>query len=122
MIVFDLSAPGAIVHVVGGFDFRIGGTPGTHADGLGVALLPTSIYGPTGNGLNGAMQLPSITEEASQNFNGALGFGLDTYNNGVPFDVGNSALPNSSDADEISVSAATANPLAVSFMQWTFIP
>jgi hypothetical protein len=95
MIAFDLTAPGPTAHVVGDFDFRIGGKPGTHADGMGVALLPTSVWGTTGNG-------PSITEEGSSSPDGSLGFGLDTYNN-APFDVGNPALPNGLDADEISV-------------------
>lgn len=95
MIAFDLTAPGATAHVVGDFDFRIGGTAGTHADGIGIALLPTSVYGATGNG-------PSITEEGSSAKDGALGFGLDTFNNGG-IDIGNSGLPNGSDADEVSV-------------------
>src|SRR5262249_18663959 len=59
IITLDLTAPGPTAHVIGDFDFRIGGTVGTHADGLGVALIPTSVYGTTGPG-------PGITEEASQ--------------------------------------------------------
>jgi hypothetical protein len=100
-IAFDLTAPGPTSHVVGDFDFRIGGTPGTHADGLGVALLPTSVYGMTGNG-------PAITEEGSSATDGALGFGLDTYNNGG-LDIGNAGLPNGTDADEVSVNILSPN-------------
>jgi hypothetical protein len=112
MVVFDLTAPGATSHVVGDFDFRIGGMAGTHADGMGVALLPTSIYGPTGNGLNGAKQLPGISEEASQGGDGSVGFGLDTYNNGAG-DIGNSALPNSTDSSEISLNYQGAHSFSV---------
>jgi hypothetical protein len=105
MIAFDRTAAGATAHVVGDFDFRIGGTGGTHADGMGVALLPTSVWGTTGNG-------PSITEEGSSTFDGSLGFGLDTYNNGAPADIGNPSLPNGNDADEVSVSFLNTSPRA----------
>jgi hypothetical protein len=108
MLVFDLPTPtGPVTSVVGDFDFRAGGTFGAHADGMGWALLPTSIYGQTGNGLNGATKLPSITEEGSQAKDGSLGFGLDTYNNGTGGgDIGDSNLPNGSDASEVSVNPA----------------
>jgi hypothetical protein len=81
MIAFDLTAPGPSSHIVVDFDFRIGGS-GNHADGIGFALLPTAVYGPTGNG-------PGITEEAAQAQDGSIGFGLDTFNNGLPFDPDN---------------------------------
>ena len=84
-----------------------------HADGIGWALLPTSIYGQTGNGLNGSTKLPSITEEGSGGKDGALGFGLDTYNNGAPTDIGDSSLPNTTDASEISVNLTPVTPAYV---------
>jgi hypothetical protein len=109
IIAFDLSATGPTSHVVGDFDFRIGGMPGTHADGIGVVLIPTSVYQKTGNGP------PSISEEGSNAFDGAIGFGLDTYNNGLPFDVGNANLPNGTDASEVSVNyqGATARSIFI---------
>jgi hypothetical protein len=119
MVIFDLPSPtGPVTSVVGDFDFRCGQVQGTHADGIGWALLPTSIYGETGNGLNGTAALPGITEEASQAKDGALGFGLDTYNNGAPFDIGDSALPNSSDASEISVNLS---PVAPAYVLTSFV-
>ena len=114
MVVFDLpTATGPITHVVGDFDFRCGGQLGAHADGMGVALLPTSVYGQTGNGLNGTKPLPGITEEGSAANDGALGFGLDTYNNGAPLDIGDSKLPNSTDASEFSVNLNPVVPAGV---------
>ncbi len=107
MIAFDRTAPGPTSHVVGDFDFRIGGTMGSHADGMGVALLPVSVYGATGNG-------PGIYEEGSNQFDGALGFGLDTFNNGGG-DVGNPALPNGNDASEISLNVNNVGPPRSSF-------
>jgi hypothetical protein len=108
MIAFDLTAPGPTAHVVGDFDFRIGGQPGTHADGMGLALLPTSVWTATGIG-------PGITEEGSATIDGSIGFGLDTYNNG-PYDVGNPALPNPNDGDEISVNFASATAPRSNFL------
>ena len=110
-VIFDLPTPtGPITSVVADFDFRAGGQVGGHADGMGIAFLPTSIYGETGNGLNGTTPLPSITEEGSAGKDGAVGFGLDTYNNGAPFDIGDSALPNGSDASEISANLSLVAP------------
>jgi Bacterial lectin len=110
-IVFDLPSPtGPVSSVTGSFDFRCGQTIGTHADGIGVALLPTSVYGQVGNGVSGATALPQITEEGSGNFDGSIGFGLDTYNNGAPFDVGNPNLPQGSDASEVSVGYTSVSP------------
>ena len=98
-IAFDLTAPGPTGHVVANFDFRIGGTPvGTdHADGLGLCLMRTDLFGKTGNGA-------SISEEGASNRGAGIGIGLDTYNNAAPYDIGNPNLPQSgSAADHISV-------------------
>ena len=126
MVIFDLPSPtGPITSVTGDFDFRCGGQQGTHADGIGWALLPTSIYGETGNGLNSTTPLPSITEEGSGGKDGAVGFGLDTYNNGAPTDIGDANLPNSSDASEISVNLTPVTPayvIRVPFMPWICMP
>jgi len=104
MIVFDLPTPtGPITQVTGSFDFRCGQQIGVHADGIGIALLPTSIYGQTGNGSGTSTALPGITEEASQGSDGSIGFGLDTYNNAYPFDIGDPNLPNGTDSSEVSV-------------------
>jgi hypothetical protein len=98
IIAFDLTAPGPTAHVVGSFDFRIGGTasPTSHADGLGLCFISTANFGTTGNG-------PTINEEGGTTLSSGLGIGLDTYNNADPFDVGNPDLPNGSDADHVSV-------------------
>jgi hypothetical protein len=108
MIAFDLTAPGPTSEVTGDFDFRMGEQVGTHADGIGVALLPTVTYGATGPG-------PNITEEADQSTtsSGTIGFGLDTYNNGLPFDLGDPNLPNGSDASELSVNYNSSSSLMV---------
>jgi hypothetical protein len=73
---------------VGNFDFRIGGQPaGTdHADGMGFCLMRTALFGTTGNGA-------SISEEGASNRGAGIGFGLDTYNNAAPYDIGNGSIP-----------------------------
>jgi hypothetical protein len=101
IIAFDLTSPGKSSHVVGSFDFRIGGTLGCHADGIGLVLIDTSNFGTTGNG-------PSIAEEGSTNRGGGLGIGLDDYNNGNPYDTTSIGLPNATDGDEVSVNLLRA--------------
>jgi hypothetical protein len=93
-IAFNQTFPDHVAHVVADFDFRLGGSvgAGTYADGMGFALLPFAVYGSTGNGLNGASPLPSITEEGDNAQDGAISIGLDTFNNGLPFDPNNNHL------------------------------
>jgi hypothetical protein len=93
-IAFDQTFPNHVHDVEADFDFRIGGTPGAgnYADGMGFALLPAPTYGATGNGVNGASPLPSITEEGDNAIDGAVSIGLDTYNNGFPNDPDNNHL------------------------------
>jgi hypothetical protein len=93
-IAFDQTDPNHVSHLEADFDFRLGGTAGagSYADGMGFALLPFAVYGPTGNGLNGASPLPGITEEGDGAGDGAISFGLDTYNNGFPTDPDNNHL------------------------------
>jgi hypothetical protein len=73
VVALAASAAGAFSSVVATFDFRItppvGATP---ADGLGFALLNTTIYGSAGIG-------PYFSEEP--NLSGSLGVGFDVYNN-----------------------------------------
>jgi hypothetical protein len=80
-IAFDQTDPNNVTEATIDVDFSIGGTVGAnnYADGLGVALIPVSAYGTTGNG-------PSITEEGDNAQDGAISFGLDIYNNGAPYD------------------------------------
>jgi hypothetical protein len=84
-IAFDQTDPNHVTHLEADVDFRIGGTSGAgnYADGLGIALLPASVYGGTGNGTNGATALPGITEEGDLAKDAAISIGLDTYDNGV---------------------------------------
>ncbi len=109
IIAFDLTSPGKASHVVGSFDFRIGGTLGCHADGIGLVLIDTSNFGTTGNG-------PSIAEEGSTNRGGGLGIGLDDYNNGNPYDTTSIGLPNSTDGDEVSVNLLNIGPPRFDFV------
>jgi len=98
-IAFDRTLTGPASHITLDFDFSVGGTPGAgnYADGFGVALIPTSVfgaYGPTGNG-------PVIAAEgprAPNTKDGSLTIGIDTYDNGLGdddssgFDIDNNTL------------------------------
>jgi hypothetical protein len=95
-IAFDRTLTGPASHITLDFDFSVGGTPGAgnFADGLGVALIPTSVYGTTGNG-------PFIAPEGPRSPNtkdGSITIGLDTFDNGLGdddasgFDVDNNNL------------------------------
>jgi Legume lectin domain len=115
-IAFDQTDTHHVTNLEADFDFRIGGTAGAgnYADGLGFALLPFSVYGATGNGLNGASPLPGITEEGDGAGDGAISFGLDTFNNGFPSDPDN---------NHVSVhynSATTAFNYAVSLTPFNY--
>src|ERR1043166_144538 len=74
-IVFDRTATGAVSTVVATFDFRMTQVS-SRADGMGFALLPTSVFGTNGPAiapLNGLSEEPNLT--------GAIGVGFDIYQN-----------------------------------------
>src|SRR5579871_2246093 len=102
-IAFSLTAPGPTAHVVGSFNFRIGGQPACHADGMSIVLIDNANY-PDGGDPSNPANGPSISEEGSTNRGGGLGICLDDYNNGNPYDVNPApGLPNGTDDDEVSV-------------------
>lgn len=73
-IAFDRSHPGAALQIVADFDLRF--TPATgRADGLGFALLATSVFGTTGD--VGSPAAPFVAEEP--NFSSSLGLGFDVF-------------------------------------------
>ena len=76
------------------FDFRISDLNGNHADGMGFVLVPTDIYGDSGN----------LTEEGGgwnpaeePHLAGALGIGFDTFNN--DFGIASEGCPTEGDTD-----------------------
>ena len=95
-IAFDRTLTGPATHITLDFDFSVGGTvgAGNYADGLGVGLIPTSVYGATGNGPVLAAEGP----RSPSTKDGTLSIGLDTYDNGLGdddssgFDVDNNSL------------------------------
>jgi hypothetical protein len=70
---YDRNDTGEYETIDASFDFRI--TAGTNglADGLGFLLIPTSIYGPSGDGPNPTAEEPDVL--------GAFGLGIDVYPN-----------------------------------------
>src|SRR5205823_9869361 len=81
-ISFDRTDPGPHALVTIDFDFRI--TPRTtRADGFGVSLLRTSVYGNTG-AVGGGAEEPNFTQ--------SLGLGFDIYKNANLNDIGNDAV------------------------------
>lgn len=73
-IAFDLTDPGAFPYVVADFDLRLAPATG-RADGLGFALLDTSVFGTSGP--VGGPAFPFVAEEP--NFEGSLGIGFDIF-------------------------------------------
>jgi hypothetical protein len=69
-VAFDRTDTGKPQQIVANFDFRMG--EGSRADGIGFALLNTTVYGTSGAG-------PGISEEV--NLTKSLGIGFDTYDN-----------------------------------------
>jgi hypothetical protein len=95
-IAFDRTLTGPATHITIDFDFSVGGTAGAgnYADGFGVALIPTSVYGTTGNGPILAAEGP----RSPQTKDGSISIGIDTYDNGLGdddssgFDIDNNTL------------------------------
>jgi hypothetical protein len=90
-VAFDQTDPNPITSLQLDVDFSIGGTKGAgnYADGMGIAFIPSSVYGTTGNG-------PSIVGEGDATFDGSISIGLDTFDNGngqgSGFDLSNNAI------------------------------
>ena len=74
-ILFDRTATGGFNSVVATFDFRMMPV-GSRADGMGFALLPTSIYGTSGPALGAFTGFGEEPDVA-----GAIGVGFDIYQN-----------------------------------------
>jgi hypothetical protein len=68
---YDLSDPGAFDTINAKFDFRITTGSAGLADGFGFILIPTSVYGITGDGPNNLAEEPNVA--------GAFALGVDVY-------------------------------------------
>lgn len=71
---FRQNAPGLFQNVVADFDFRINSSPHNPADGFAFMLIPTSLYGTNGAGVN-------ITSQAVEkpDYPGVFGIGFGVY-------------------------------------------
>jgi hypothetical protein len=73
-VTFNQTAPGLFQTIVADFDFRITDAANNPADGFAFLLVPTSLYGTNGPGLNTSSQ---AAEEP--NYRGVFGIGFDVY-------------------------------------------
>lgn len=79
-VAFDRPFTGAPASFQFNLDFRMGGGISGGADGISVGFAPTGIYGTTG-------ALPSYQAE-EPDLSGMLAIGFDTWDNGLPTDIG----------------------------------
>jgi hypothetical protein len=73
-VTFNQTAPGLFPTIVADFDFRITDVANNPADGFSFLLVPTTLYGTNGAGLNTSSQ---AAEEP--NYGGVFGIGFDVY-------------------------------------------
>jgi hypothetical protein len=73
-VTFTQTAPGLFQTVIAEFDFRLTSSVADPADGLAFMLVPTSLYGTNGPGVNLSTQVPE-----QPNYRGVLGIGFRVY-------------------------------------------
>ncbi|MEZ6118454.1 MAG: PEP-CTERM sorting domain-containing protein [Pirellulaceae bacterium] len=88
------------------FDFRISAGNGGGADGMGVAYVPSSVYG-----TEGPATLTAVAEEP--NLTGAFGVGFDTFNNGADDAESESSVSLHWDGALVQTFGLDASPLGI---------
>ena len=98
-LTFRQTAPGLFQTIVADFDFRITSSINYPADGFSFLLIPTSLYGTNGPGVN----VPSQAAE-EPNYPGTFGIGFDVY----PHDQNNDVSAHWSGTEQINVTIPTS--------------
>lgn len=88
------------------FDFRISAGNGGGADGMGIAYVPSSVYG-----TEGPVELTAVAEEP--NIAGSFGVGFDTFNNEDQGDGGESSVSLHWDGNRVISFPLDASPIGI---------